>query len=47
MDYFSFQIQKYTKNTHAKTHSNYTVDINQVFRVSRGGENEQFKKVNA
>ncbi|XP_021839258.2 poly [ADP-ribose] polymerase 2 isoform X2 [Spinacia oleracea] len=37
-------IQKYTKNTHAKTHSNYTVDINQVFRVSRGGENEQFKK---
>lgn len=37
-------IQKYTKNTHAKTHSKYTVDIVQVFRVSREGEDERFKK---
>lgn len=33
------------KNTHAKTHSNYTVDIVQIFRVSREGEAERFKKV--
>ncbi|KAL2927715.1 Poly [ADP-ribose] polymerase 2 [Bienertia sinuspersici] len=37
-------IQKYTKNTHAKTHSGYTVDIVQIFRVSREGEDERFKK---
>uniref|UniRef100_A0A803M9J2 Poly [ADP-ribose] polymerase n=1 Tax=Chenopodium quinoa TaxID=63459 RepID=A0A803M9J2_CHEQI len=37
-------IQKYTKNTHAKTHSDYNVDIVQVFRVSRQREEEQFKK---
>ena len=34
------------KNTHAKTHSNYTVDIVQIFKVSREGEDERFKKVN-
>ena len=33
------------KNTHAKTHSNYTVEIGQLFRVSREGEVDQFKKV--
>ncbi|XP_021763201.1 poly [ADP-ribose] polymerase 2-like [Chenopodium quinoa] len=37
-------IQKYTKNTHAKTHSDYNVDIVHVFRVSRQREEEQFKK---
>lgn len=39
------QIQKYLKNTHAKTHSNYTVDIVQIFRVSRDGEDNRFKEV--
>ncbi|KAK1317745.1 Poly [ADP-ribose] polymerase 2-A [Acorus calamus] len=37
-------IQKYVQNTHAKTHSDYTVEIEQVFRVSKQGEMERFKK---
>ncbi|GER24726.1 poly [ADP-ribose] polymerase family protein [Striga asiatica] len=37
-------IQKYTKNTHAKTHSDYDVDIVQIFKVSREGEAERFEK---
>ncbi|RDX77038.1 Poly [ADP-ribose] polymerase 2, partial [Mucuna pruriens] len=37
-------IEEYTKNTHAKTHSNYTVEIVQIFRTSREGEAERFKK---
>ncbi|CAI9105413.1 OLC1v1004328C3 [Oldenlandia corymbosa var. corymbosa] len=37
-------IEKYMKNTHAKTHSNYSVDIVQVFRASREGEAERFNK---
>ncbi|KAL3827816.1 hypothetical protein ACJIZ3_016618 [Penstemon smallii] len=37
-------IEKYTKNTHAKTHSSYDVDIIQIFKVSREGEAERFKK---
>ncbi|KAL6515968.1 Poly [ADP-ribose] polymerase 2 [Orobanche gracilis] len=38
------KIQKYTRNTHAKTHSNYDVDIIQIFKVSREGEAERFEK---
>ncbi|KAG4917294.1 hypothetical protein JHK87_054851 [Glycine soja] len=37
-------IEEYTKNTHAETHSNYTVDIVQIFRTSREGEAERFRK---
>ncbi|KAK1278526.1 Poly [ADP-ribose] polymerase 2-A [Acorus gramineus] len=37
-------IRKYVQNTHAKTHSDYTVEIEQVFRVSKQGEMERFKK---
>ncbi|XWS46632.1 hypothetical protein CRYUN_Cryun14cG0085200 [Craigia yunnanensis] len=37
-------IAKYTQNTHAKTHSNYTVDIVQIFMVAKEGEIERFKK---
>lgn len=37
-------IKKYTVNTHAKTHENYAIDIVQIFRVSREGEAERFKK---
>lgn len=40
----SNMILKYLKNTHAKTHSSYTVDIIQIFRVSRDGEAERFRK---
>ncbi|CAK9157267.1 unnamed protein product [Ilex paraguariensis] len=39
-----FTLARYMKNTHAKTHSSYTVDIAQIFRVSREGEDERFKK---
>ncbi|XP_020550285.1 poly [ADP-ribose] polymerase 2 isoform X1 [Sesamum indicum] len=37
-------VEKYTKNTHAKTHSSYDVDIIQIFKVSREGEAERFEK---
>ncbi|GKU86868.1 hypothetical protein SLEP1_g1339 [Rubroshorea leprosula] len=37
-------IAKYMKNTHAKTHSGYSVDIVQIFKVAREGEVECFKK---
>ncbi|XP_074268580.1 poly [ADP-ribose] polymerase 2-like [Silene latifolia] len=36
-------IDMYMKNTHAKTHSGYTVEIVQVFKVSREAEHERFK----
>lgn len=39
------QIEKYMVNTHANTHYNYDIDIVQIFRVSREGEAERFKKV--
>ncbi|KAH9786483.1 poly (ADP-ribose) polymerase 2 [Citrus sinensis] len=39
------QIAKYLLNTHAKTHSSYSVDIVQIFRVEREGETERFKKL--
>ncbi|KOM54401.1 hypothetical protein LR48_Vigan10g029300 [Vigna angularis] len=38
------QIEEYMKNTHAETHSNYTVDIVQIFRASREGEAERYRK---
>ncbi|KAF8014925.1 hypothetical protein BT93_H0658 [Corymbia citriodora subsp. variegata] len=37
-------IATYMHNTHAKTHSSYTVDIAQIFQVSREGETERFNK---
>lgn len=37
-------IVKYIQNTHAQTHSNYTVDVVQIFAVRRDGESERFKK---
>ncbi|XP_014512608.1 poly [ADP-ribose] polymerase 2 [Vigna radiata var. radiata] len=37
-------IEEYMKNTHAETHSNYTVDIVQIFRASREGEAERYRK---
>ncbi|KAI3668282.1 hypothetical protein L6452_43359 [Arctium lappa] len=37
-------IAKYMKNTHAKTHSDYSVEIVQIFRTSRHGEADRFKK---
>ncbi|XP_010522796.1 PREDICTED: poly [ADP-ribose] polymerase 2 [Tarenaya hassleriana] len=37
-------IAKYMENTHAKTHSRYSVEIAQVFRASRADEADRFKK---
>ncbi|KAH9786475.1 poly (ADP-ribose) polymerase 2 [Citrus sinensis] len=37
-------IANYLLNTHAKTHSAYSVDIVQIFRVEREGETERFRK---
>ncbi|PIA61335.1 hypothetical protein AQUCO_00300704v1 [Aquilegia coerulea] len=37
-------IETYLHNTHVKTYCNYNVDIVQIFRISRHGESEQFKK---
>ncbi|KAL6615347.1 hypothetical protein ACP70R_037617 [Stipagrostis hirtigluma subsp. patula] len=40
----SIQIKTYLLSTHGKTHSGYTVDIVQIFKVSRHGETERFQK---
>ncbi|EXB33507.1 Poly [ADP-ribose] polymerase 2 [Morus notabilis] len=37
-------VAKYMQNTHGKTHSNYTVDIAQLFRLSKEGEEDRFRK---
>lgn len=37
-------IKTYLMNTHGKTHSGYTVDIVQIFKMSRHGETERFQK---
>uniref|UniRef100_A0A0D9V0P4 Poly [ADP-ribose] polymerase n=1 Tax=Leersia perrieri TaxID=77586 RepID=A0A0D9V0P4_9ORYZ len=37
-------IKTYLANTHGKTHTGYTVDVLQIFKVSRHGEMERFQK---
>eukprot|EP00049_Salpingoeca_infusionum_P016729 m.345280 g.345280 ORF g.345280 m.345280 type:complete len:1053 (-) comp16140_c0_seq2:7529-10687(-) len=37
-------IQKYVKNTHASTHSGYTLDIEDAFEIEREGETERYMK---
>jgi len=37
-------IAEYVKNTHAATHSNYKLDLLDVFTVARAGERERFAK---
>ncbi|XP_063621514.1 poly [ADP-ribose] polymerase [Cydia splendana] len=36
-------IATYTANTHAATHSNYTLEIQEVFKVVREGEDKRYK----
>ncbi|KAM0878796.1 hypothetical protein ACQ4PT_034651 [Festuca glaucescens] len=36
-------IKTYLANTHGKTHSSYTIDVLQMFKVSRHGETERFQ----
>lgn len=37
-------IKTYLTNTHGKTHSGYSIDVLQMFKVSRHGETERFQK---
>lgn len=36
-------LMKYVKNTHAATHSQYTLDVEQIFKVVRDGEDKRYK----
>ncbi|XP_023941919.1 poly [ADP-ribose] polymerase [Bicyclus anynana] len=36
-------IEEYVRNTHAATHSNYTLKVQEVFKVVREGEEKRFK----
>lgn len=36
-------IEEYVKNTHAATHSSYTLEIEDVYMVKREGEEKRFK----
>ncbi|PSN54639.1 Poly [ADP-ribose] polymerase [Blattella germanica] len=36
-------LQKYVQNTHAKTHGHYDLEILEVFKVKRQGEDKRFK----
>lgn len=36
-------IDQYIKNTHAETHSSYSLDVKNVFKVIRSGEDKRFK----
>lgn len=38
-------IEKYVKQTHAKTHNQYQMEVTDVFEVARSGEREAFKDV--
>lgn len=36
-------LQQYVKNTHAATHSNYELEIEDIFKVARKGEERRFR----
>ncbi len=36
-------LKKYLKNTHADTHSQYSLEIQHIFKVNRNGENRKYK----
>ena len=38
-------VEKYVRQTHAKTHSQYNLQVEEVFQVERQGEREAFKDV--
>ena len=38
-------IEKYVKQTHAKTHNQYWMEVTDVFEMERNGEKEGFKDV--
>ena len=37
-------LEKYVKNTHASTHTMYSLEIEEIFKISRKGEKERFSK---
>ncbi|XP_055949557.1 poly [ADP-ribose] polymerase 1-like [Argiope bruennichi] len=37
-------VQTYMKNTHAQTHDNYKLKIQEVFKINRHGEKDKYKK---
>ncbi len=43
-EYFGL-VEKYMRQTHAKTHNQYTLQLLDLFAVDRDGEAEQFKDV--
>lgn len=42
MNEFSI-IEQYLKNTHAETHSSYSLNIKDIYKVVRSGEEKRFK----
>ena len=40
-------LEEYVRNTHAATHSTYTLEIEEIFKVSRKGETKRFKPFKA
>lgn len=36
-------LSNYVKNTHAPTHTNYTLDVEEIFKVVRKGEDRRYK----
>ncbi|XP_037038851.1 poly [ADP-ribose] polymerase-like [Bradysia coprophila] len=36
-------LEQYLQNTHAPTHQNYTIDLEQIFEVDRQGERERYE----
>ena len=38
-------VEKYVKQTHAKTHGQYRMEVTDVFEMERNGEKEVFKDV--
>lgn len=37
-------IEQYLKNTHAKTHSSYTLELESVFRLNKDSEDKKYEK---
>lgn len=36
-------ILQYVKNTHAATHNNYTIDVDEIFKIDREGEYQRYR----
>lgn len=39
------ELIKYIQNTHAATHSNYKLEVEDIFKISREGESDRFKSL--